>query len=397
MLIWIIISFLAIFLAFFLYKFEDLEEKIGRRGMPVIIVFNILLILFLVIAFYYNQQKDSNEKSFAAVKRQQQQIDNNLKLVNKRLNEISDSLKPLQKIQLDSSMNANDKLILESLNFLKTEVNSNFKSINERLGKPLDTIEALNQSDSINLILSNQKIILEAIQKLEKEKNENTFLTKQELVDNISSVSTKPKSYSWVFLLSPIFLGLTMLFLFCALFSQQNKTKWLKAAVASSVLSISTKFVFEGKLAFDPEFKLELSNCDSSKSVTFFDTATIGPFVSGYDILEPNAVWELDSLKNFFSDTSKQFIEIAIYGGVDNRHLRNDALLKFGDNLSLAQARANYIQNFLLQHVFSTKEMNFIPHFSVSVKGANSYGSYDSASFANSRSVRIISKYETSN
>lgn len=124
-------------------------------------------------------------------------------------------------------------------------------------------------------------------------------------------------------------------------------------ASALALFSLAIDIGFEIKFGFDPEFKIDFTigkPCDSIPKPYTDTTAivTISPFVAGYDTL-PSAVKEINISKLRDSFSNRQMLSVHIYGGVDPRPVKRKAREKFGDNLSLSQARANWVMTRLLE------------------------------------------------
>jgi hypothetical protein len=339
---WIVIISLVNALAFYIYIYYYLKNKTNQETI-ILIIINIIIITPLLTVIYYKAQNDNVEKTFSSIKKQQEQIDSNLRLIG-RLYKTKDSLKEKQ---------------------------GNFDS----------------------LFLKNNKIILNAIDSLKQQKIANTKSTTKEKKDGI----TPPVNHSIWFWISTFLFGSTILLIISAIIFEAKRKLLLMLASLTGTLSLATKLTFEGKISFEPKITIELKHCNTSTSINSIDTEMfVGPFIPGYDSLDVTGKKRLDTLKNAFSDTTKHFNEITIYGGVDIRPLHRKSLLRYGDNLSLSQARANYVRDFLRTYVFNPKTDKAIPKFIILINGANSYGNgYDPGAFARSRCVRIVGKYTT--
>jgi hypothetical protein len=79
------------------------------------------------------------------------------------------------------------------------------------------------------------------------------------------------------------------------------------------------------------------------KSKRYTSEFYIGPFSSGTTEIETN---NLSGLKAFL-DSTQNVTDIWICGGVDKKPLRRSALKMYGDNLTLAQSRAHYVEKLL--------------------------------------------------
>lgn len=125
----------------------------------------------------------------------------------------------------------------------------------------------------------------------------------------------------------------------------------------------------------------------NTSSVSF----TIGPFVEGFDTLQPDSVdYKLSQLKDSLTRPFRTYTEMDIYGGVDCRQLRRESKKKFGDNITLAQSRAEWVKDKIESFNCTNKSCRLF----ASVVGARKYAyEYTAEDYAMSRYVIINCRY----
>lgn len=364
----ILSGFLVLFLIAFLVKIDELEKKIGEEKTRVLIVLLLIAIPTLILS-----QKEDNktDEVIAIIKKQQWQTDDSLKSINIKINHIVNTVNQIQNNNHNTLKQDISQNILDSIIGLKTKTDSNFDTILSEI----NNISTENRSLHDSLVTNKQ--LSEKSEQLIKE------------IRNSKSQSFYP--FRWYLWGSSLLLIMTCILLLFGVFTE--KKSFYKWAIATAALSFTCKITIENELIFESIFDFHFhKEYDTSYLPVIQDTTLIiGPFKSGYDSLEVDGLKKLEKAKNLLSDNNKSISEIMLLGGVDKRPLRKKALLKFGDNLSLAQARANAIKQSLEEDVFRKKEN--MPKFIVLVNGANIYDDKDIDKFADSRYVKIICRY----
>ena len=176
---------------------------------------------------------------------------------------------------------------------------------------------------------------------------------------------TKDERRYFYSVLSTVLLALSllacMLIKYCSYFSQEKKDHSLKT---------EQKYI--------------------TKSTTF----SIGPFVQGFDTLYADSMkYKLTQLKDSLTSPVRNFTELNIYGGVDKRPLKGLSKNIFGDNITLAQSRGEWIK----KQIISFNCLSNTCQFLTSVVGAKRHSSkYSDEDHAINRYVIINCKYQDS-
>jgi hypothetical protein len=215
------------------------------------------------------------------------------------------------------------------------------------------------------------KIVNESIQ-LYHQTKDTLFVEKEKIIVPISVNSPKTNSFPlWLLIPGAI------LFFIIGSYASNQKIKWISKAIgislaATSILKITVdNITFELKLDnptinINPTFNNNTSNKD-----TLLPIDSIGPFASGdTSLLHKDSIKQYNRLKN--DTTLKQYSEILIFGGVDKRPPKRESAKKFGDNLSLAEARANKVADSI-KHYFEINKIP-LPIILTFPKGAKYYG-----------------------
>src|SRR6218665_742478 len=119
----------------------------------------------------------------------------------------------------------------------------------------------------------------------------------------------------------------------------------------------------------------EIQKCliiDNKKGGYYSLIGTVGPFITGSNSLERSNNKLFNKLANLIY--TKKYSTLFIIGGVDKRQLKNDAAKKYGDNLSLAQSRANIVKDsieYYISLIKGQKKERLV--FFTLPKGANYY------------------------
>lgn len=112
----------------------------------------------------------------------------------------------------------------------------------------------------------------------------------------------------------------------------------------------------------------------------------IGPFIIGTQQLQGDPTNALMSLRD--SIIKNNYSEICIMGGVDKRYLRGRVEKTFGDNLSLAQARANLVKDSINYYLKLSGKTTIIL---TTVHGGNYLG-VDSINLSRDRYVKVYGR-----
>jgi len=227
-----------------------------------------------------------------------------------------------------------------------------------------DSIKYGGMRDIISSVTSSNQIQTEILQtkiaNLEKVLKETTSI----------KVNVKPNAlahFSFLLkVLALLFLGIALLI-----------PKYRKPLIWTAIVTMTAHLSLEIKFELKPEFKLELNpeikicKCDSAKSAGKLLTQTIqvGSFKPGFDELVNDSVLVAKS-KLIELISGKSIFEIHVFGGADPRTPKRKSKNKFGDNVSLCQARAIKIK-YYISELFkdSLNKPNIITH----VKGAEYY------------------------
>jgi len=128
----------------------------------------------------------------------------------------------------------------------------------------------------------------------------------------------------------------------------------------------------------------------TTKTLTFL----VGPFVQGFDTLYTDSTkYKLNQLKASLTNPARNFTEINIYGGVDKRPLKGLAKNNFGDNLTLAQARGEWIKRKIIDFDCLSDSCQLF----IEVMGAKTYSKKNTdGEYAMNRYVIIDCKYQDS-
>ena len=122
---------------------------------------------------------------------------------------------------------------------------------------------------------------------------------------------------------------------------------------------------------------------------------SIGPFVEGFDTLYADSMArELAELESGMATPPRKYTQIDIYGGVDKRPLKGLSKKIFGDNITLGQARAEWVKGQITHFNCIGKSCRFF----TGVSGARKYSAqnYSADDFAVSRYVIINCQYQDS-
>lgn len=174
----------------------------------------------------------------------------------------------------------------------------------------------------------------------------------------------------------------------------------LKSKMAKIAASLATSLLITGaaKFSIDPSFELTIDHlnfnfnskcgCEAKNEGAFCLIDSIGPFTPGFDSFQSNQERKLLDLKDSLS--INKYSEIFIFGGVDKRQLGKTSAKKFTDNLILAQARANMIEDSINKYLDIIK---LIPRPVVSADphGANYYGT-DTIEYSHDRYVVVYGR-----
>jgi hypothetical protein len=155
-------------------------------------------------------------------------------------------------------------------------------------------------------------------------------------------------------ILSSVLKGICAVLVLVALFNRKKAKPILATAAATALLDLAMDIKFDVKPEFKFDFKPEIKicNCDTGRRPEVIVTDTVktiklGPFVAGYDNLQPAAAdSSVRVLYRFLRDST--ITDIDLYGGVDQRPLKGKAKARFGDNLTLAQARCNAVRDKII-------------------------------------------------
>lgn len=109
---------------------------------------------------------------------------------------------------------------------------------------------------------------------------------------------------------------------------------------------------------------------EGSKAAELAKIGEAGPFAAGFDSLERRNEAAFKAMAD--SIIAKGYIRVLIFGGVDKRPLKEKSARRFGDNLTLAQARAAFVRERLLRHLIA--KTNTIPQILSFAKGAEHPG-----------------------
>lgn len=109
---------------------------------------------------------------------------------------------------------------------------------------------------------------------------------------------------------------------------------------------------------------------EGSKTEQLAKIGEAGPFAAGFDSLEQRNEAGFKAMAD--SIVAKGYVRVLIFGGVDKRPLKEKPARRFGDNLSLAQARAAFVREQLLQHLAAKTKT--IPQILSFAKGAEHPG-----------------------
>lgn len=185
------------------------------------------------------------------------------------------------------------------------------------------------------------------------------------------------------------------------LYKTNKKLKPLAVLTASMAFPIAKFFdsVLDNKFSLWPDSQIifyqknthnhhEHNSGYSDKKV---DSFTFGPFLPGTTIPDSNfAAANVENLKSRINNLKHRYSEVAIFGGVDIRPLKNDARKWYGDNLSLSQARAIFMKDKLhsIMPYIDTQKIN-----TYSGGAIKYYDVYDSLRHLENRYVRILAKY----
>ncbi|MBI2969031.1 MAG: hypothetical protein HYY40_14610 [Bacteroidetes bacterium] len=275
-----------------------------------------------------------------------------------------------------------DSLQQEEVKKLHGEINLLKEQVNELKSQIKDTvfIKRTNNNDTISKILAEGLMKIDTLIALFKEKSA------------IIIPFNKPdEELNWIWLIL-IVLSCVAGIILCFFNNKLSKIVGL-SLTASSILGITIdKLGFElnlDNLTFNINQK-----CDSAKKDTLIlidsieHIGSIGPFTSGdTSLLNKDSIIQFHRLQNNIA--KKEYSEIFIFGGVDKRPLKRKSANKYGDNLSLAQARANKVADSIEQ--FFKKRKLPIPTILTFPKGAKHYGS-NLPDLDNDRFVKIYGK-----
>lgn len=120
----------------------------------------------------------------------------------------------------------------------------------------------------------------------------------------------------------------------------------------------------------------------------FVFIGNIGPFVSGSNILQ-----NINSMRFKMvidSITKNNYLEVFVFGGVDKRPLKETASKIFGDNLTLAQARANIVKDSI-ETKLSYIQSRIRPMIFIYTNGGDYYGN-DPKRLEGDRYVKIYGR-----
>lgn len=123
-------------------------------------------------------------------------------------------------------------------------------------------------------------------------------------------------------------------------------------------------------------------------------TFTVGPFVQGYDSLYLDSIkLKLNQLRDSLTKPKRNYTELNIYGGVDKRPLKGLSKSIFGDNITLAQSRAEWMKKQIIDFNCLSKSCQLV----TSVVGAKKYSpKYTEDDYAFNRYVIINCKFQDS-
>lgn len=215
------------------------------------------------------------------------------------------------------------------------------------------------------------------------------------------------KSHAWFF----IDIGCFVVACICLLFAlisknEQSKKVYVAASAAATLVTAisTTKYLFKPELefSFDPQIEIPLElnfnkpdcPCDKKPQGTEklqVATLDIKNFPSGEAKLDTLYVQRMIKEKFIVKSKPRNYTHFYIYGGVDKKQLRRKALKNFGDNLTLAQARGNFIAA-QLKIIFGNAVK-----YDIAINGSNAYGDRDTISFSDNRRVLIKALYKVKN
>ncbi|MEE1962013.1 hypothetical protein V1387_04895 [Allomuricauda taeanensis] len=373
------------------------------------IVFRKRFIIFygiaLILAVQCFQFKKINGE-FASITSQLKEINLELHAVSKKLDLLSnDSIQKsdprIDSIMLDFKQDILKEITLLKGNLLKGDESPSMGGRLAKIDRDLITIiTKLDQfsEDSLqtlalpidSLLLDYKEYVHYEFKQLKEEIANDTLGTIYVSGDLISEFIQKEKA-GFGFYIIRILLIFGLLLMGVGLISKEKREKIIASGVATIALSIGLSIGFETEFSLDPEFKFEFNKCDCSGTKENIRIDSVGPFKSGTIILENEGLVKLKNIKENFSQPNWRFSEITIYGGVDRRQLKGKTFQSYGDNLSLAQARANYIKDYLLDSVL-VSEKGILFNIGVNGDNTNTLG-YDSISSATSRMVKIVGRY----
>jgi len=335
---------------------------------------------FIIVAVLYFSSKIKNSEDSTRVK-VNVQIQDTLNVAG--LRDISDVLQKIENV---------DSMLLEQYK-TRTAVSQtpdipDTKTHTEASANPDSSVIRSRELDSI--IQKNKVELLAAIEAIIKRQV------------SAQSVSASVYWYRVVIYALIIIMGITPLIYICKNYKGSSKGKIALFSVAglfTSFLaclepSMENKFdtKFDTKFLDQPVFNIDfgqhvnmLSRSRSGSSGRSIQTIKIGAFVPGYDRINPaDTGWNTDTLNAF---TKNKFSDIYIYGGVDRRPLKNKARLKFGDNLNLAEARANFIKNKLKERFRADSSIQY----HIIVNGANNFPDKDDyLLYTEDRYVKVV-------
>ncbi len=183
-----------------------------------------------------------------------------------------------------------------------------------------------------------------------------------------------------------IFVFIIVLFSFYAVY--KNKA-WV--GILSMILAVTTYLIKVDidKLRIDPMLNFDFSKNYHAGEHQYGDgiknEMSIGPFVVGDTLLLDTVLWKLDELTSKLLFTECKVIDV--FGSVDKRQLRGKVKDVYGDNMTLAQARADYIKRYIQRKVLKPYEVSY----RVYVNGAQKESlDLDTTNYEKSRYVRVL-------